>query len=291
VLGADDGGETCRSVGREVRVEPEGLPDVGPHVLGLALQPREEGHQLHQLVVLLVHKPRLNGDPILQLISKGLWGVVDNDGLLEVPAQDVEVFDVVAVDADAVLSEKSELDPLPLRIQKVHQLVSVHLFAGSKEDQLKHLTDSLQELRKTRSCSHKNLVLLVLEHNGKGEVGVVELLEAAVDQGLVQVEHQRELWAAPRLERQSRMAAAHLRGQRWEVLDEEVRVKLLPMFRLGLRLGGVDLNLLVWLRLQRRRSRVDNVSSRRQGAGGREGLADWQGDWQTGRQGGSRLAA
>ena len=72
VLGADDGGETCRSVGREVRVEPEGLPDVGPHVLGLALQPREEGHQLHQLIVLLVHKPRLNGDPILQLISKGL---------------------------------------------------------------------------------------------------------------------------------------------------------------------------------------------------------------------------
>ena len=72
VLGADDGGETCRSVGREVRVESEGLPDVGPHVLGLALQPREEGHQLHQLVVLLVHKPRLNGNPILQLISKGL---------------------------------------------------------------------------------------------------------------------------------------------------------------------------------------------------------------------------
>ena len=93
-------------------------------------------------------------------------------------------------------------------------------------------------------CSSRfYLVLLVLEHNGKGEVGVVELLEAAVHQGLVQVEHQRELWAAPRLERQSRMAAAHLRGQRWEVLDEEVRVKLLPMFRLGLRLGGVDLNL------------------------------------------------
>ena len=56
-----------------------------------------------------------------------LWGVVDNDGLLEVPAQDVEVFDVVAVDADAVLSEKPELDPLSLGIQKVHQLVSVNL--------------------------------------------------------------------------------------------------------------------------------------------------------------------
>ena len=56
-----------------------------------------------------------------------LRGVVDDDGLLKVPAKDVEVFDVVAVDADAVLSEKSELDPLPLWIQKVHQLVSVNL--------------------------------------------------------------------------------------------------------------------------------------------------------------------
>ena len=49
-----------------------------------------------------------------------LWGVVDDDGLLEVPAKDVEVFDVVAIDADAVLSKKSELDPFPLRIQQVH---------------------------------------------------------------------------------------------------------------------------------------------------------------------------
>ena len=49
-----------------------------------------------------------------------LWGVIDDDRLLEVPAKDVEVFDVVAIDADAVLSKKSELDPLPLRIQQVH---------------------------------------------------------------------------------------------------------------------------------------------------------------------------
>ena len=74
MLGAgNDGGETrCRSVWREVSVQPERVPDVRPHVLRLALQPRQERHQLHQLVVRLVHKPRLNGDPILQLISKGL---------------------------------------------------------------------------------------------------------------------------------------------------------------------------------------------------------------------------
>ena len=32
-----------------------------------------------------------------------------------------------------------------------------YLFAGSEEDELKHLTDSLKELGKTRSCSHKHL--------------------------------------------------------------------------------------------------------------------------------------
>ena len=71
--GDDDGGETRRrSVGREVSVQPESVADVRPHVLRLGLQPGQEGHQLHQLVVRLVHEPRLNGDPILQLISKGL---------------------------------------------------------------------------------------------------------------------------------------------------------------------------------------------------------------------------
>ena len=72
VLGADDGGKACRSVGREVSVQPESVSDVGPDVLGLALQPVQERHQLHQLVVRLVHEPRLNGNPILQLISKSL---------------------------------------------------------------------------------------------------------------------------------------------------------------------------------------------------------------------------
>ena len=154
-----------------------------------------------------------------------------------------------------------------------------NLFAGSEENQLEHLADSLKELGKTRPRSHKHLhkqnkvtvlqfwqtllkivflpivsdlfgfhlVLLVLEHNRKGEVGIVELLEGAVDQGLVQVEHQGELRARPGLEGQRRMPAAHLRGQRWQVLDEEVRVKLLPMFGLRLRLRGVDLHLSIEL--------------------------------------------
>ena len=91
------------------------------------------------------------------------------------------------------------------------------------------------------------LVLLVLEHNRKGEVGVVELLEGAVDQGLVQVEDEGELGARPGLEGQRRMPAPHLGGQRGQVLDEEVRVKLLPVLRLRFRLRRIDLHLRVKL--------------------------------------------
>ena len=53
-------------------VQSECLPDVGADVLSLTLQPVEEGNQLHQLVVLLVHEPRLDWDPVLQLVAEGL---------------------------------------------------------------------------------------------------------------------------------------------------------------------------------------------------------------------------
>ena len=55
-------------------------PDVRP-VLGEAF---EEGDQLHQLVVVGVHEPALDRDPVLQLISEGLRGVVDDDRLGEI---------------------------------------------------------------------------------------------------------------------------------------------------------------------------------------------------------------
>ena len=72
VVGADDRGEDRRSVRRQMCVQSECLPDVGTDVLSLLLQPVEEGDQLHQLVVLLVHEPRLDWDPVLQLVAERL---------------------------------------------------------------------------------------------------------------------------------------------------------------------------------------------------------------------------
>ena len=40
------------------------------------------------------------------LVAKWLWGVVHNDGLGEVTAQDSEIFDVVTVDIDTMFSKQ-----------------------------------------------------------------------------------------------------------------------------------------------------------------------------------------
>ncbi len=48
----------------------------------------------------------------MYLITKGLRRIVDDDRLGEIPPQNVEVLDVVAVDAHAVLSEQ----PVPANI-------------------------------------------------------------------------------------------------------------------------------------------------------------------------------
>ena len=53
-------------------IQFELVPDEGPHVLGLVHQLVQEGDQLHQLIIGPVHKPRLNWDSILQLVTKGL---------------------------------------------------------------------------------------------------------------------------------------------------------------------------------------------------------------------------
>ena len=82
-----------------------------------------------------------------------------------------------------------------------------------------------------------HLVLRVLEHDWEGQAGVLQPLQRAVHQGLVQVDHQRELGTRARLERQRGVAAPHLRRQRRQVLDEDVRVELLPLVRGGLRLA------------------------------------------------------
>ena len=57
---------------REVVVQFEVLPDVGPHVVRLPGQLGQERDQLHQLVVRLVHEPGLDRYPVLKLVTECL---------------------------------------------------------------------------------------------------------------------------------------------------------------------------------------------------------------------------
>lgn len=54
------------------------------------------------------HATRTHGgrQAVCYLIGEGLRWVVDDDGLGEIPTQDVQVFDVIPLDADAVLTEQ-----------------------------------------------------------------------------------------------------------------------------------------------------------------------------------------
>ena len=92
-------------VWREVVVQLEVFSDLGPHVPPLLHQFEQEWHKLHQLVVRSVNKPGLDGNAVLQLISECLRGVVDDDCLRQVPAEDIQILDVVAIDTDTMLSE------------------------------------------------------------------------------------------------------------------------------------------------------------------------------------------
>lgn len=100
---------------------------------------------------------------VFYLIGEGLRWVVDDDGLGEIPTQDVQVFDVIPLDADAVLAEQSvpegrregtisgwnatsrsqvwchPPDQLLSWIQDVQQLVGIDFLRRRKENNLKKI--------------------------------------------------------------------------------------------------------------------------------------------------------
>ena len=74
-----------------------------------------------------------------------------------VRTQDIQIFDVVAIDTDTVFTKESVLDPLPLRIQQIQQLVCVHLFGGCEEGDLVLLRYLFQEFFDVRPGTDKYL--------------------------------------------------------------------------------------------------------------------------------------
>ena len=80
-------------------VQLEVVLNVWTNILGVR-KTLQEWQEDGQLCVGLVIIPALYGDAIAQLEAKGLRGIVDDDGLAEVPAQDGQVLDIIAFDID-----------------------------------------------------------------------------------------------------------------------------------------------------------------------------------------------
>lgn len=59
-----------------------------------------------------------------------------------------------------------------------------------------------------------------LEQHGKLETGIAQLLQTAMHQRLIQIEHQAKFRTGPCLKRQSRTLGPHLGRQRWQMLYE-----------------------------------------------------------------------
>ena len=53
--------------------------------------------------------------------------VVNNDRFPQISTKNVKIFNIVSVDTDAMLPEQSVLNPIPFRIQKIHQFVRINL--------------------------------------------------------------------------------------------------------------------------------------------------------------------
>ena len=62
----------------------------------------------------------------------------------------------------------------------------------------------------------------ILEQHREAEGCIIQLVEAAVDEGLIQVQHEGELRGAACFEGEGRGTCSHLIRQGRQVLDEEV---------------------------------------------------------------------
>lgn len=78
---------------------------------------------------------------------------------------------------------------LPGGIQDVQELLGIYFLAGSEDDHLEKRRASLQKRLQMRSLPHADGVFAVVERHRELEVCPLLLLQRAVHQGLIQVQH------------------------------------------------------------------------------------------------------
>lgn len=103
------------------------------------------------------HKKYVSYKKPTKYLPKSLWGVINDYCLRQIPSKYCQILNVIVVNKDTMFSKQSisvtnklvnilqnkkqfyPLDPLPLRIQKIQQLVSVYPLRGSKKYDFEYL--------------------------------------------------------------------------------------------------------------------------------------------------------
>ena len=98
--------------------------------------------------------------------------VVDEHRLAHVAAENVEVFEVVAINVEAGVAEKAIADVATLGIEQVQQLLCIDLLARREDSHLKLSRNPLQKLVQMRPLAHVNLVIRTVEGDREGHIRI-----------------------------------------------------------------------------------------------------------------------
>lgn len=165
------------------RVVAHEVLDCLPAVLDLA-ELNEERDQVEQLLVLRVVVPRHDGNGLLGLKHVRRRRVVEDDCVLGGPANLAHVFGEDSLHVGAVLTKQAG-GAVPVGVHLVHERIGVLRQTRGEDDHLEVLCHHPKEVVHARPLLHEDLARVAVDVDRNNEVWVLDLVELAVDQGLI----------------------------------------------------------------------------------------------------------
>lgn len=145
----------------------------------------QQGEDLSQLHIVRVVEPATYREGVVVLQREGLGGVIYDDDPAEVPSEDLEVLDVVALDERATFSKEPLFGPPKFWVDNIEQLIRVHFLGRCENDYFEELGNLAHELLQIWPLHRRNKVRPTVPIHGERDGGLRGTLGSAVDKGLV----------------------------------------------------------------------------------------------------------
>ena len=107
------------------------------------------------------------------------WRIVDDDRLTEITSDLAEILDVISLMIVATFSEQSVMDNM-MDVELIQERISVLADRRGKYYNLVQLADSLQKRVDTGSLDNIDVVILALDLDWDGKVGLVKDLRTHI---------------------------------------------------------------------------------------------------------------